>query len=166
MERRTFFARAAAASVALPVAGAVALAGASGLTDLDVQAQLDASGTVELPPGEIVVYRGLRVPSRTILRGAGQRTVLRAAPGLTVPVIRFTQPDGLAAEREIQGCGLENLTIAGTGSSRRSVSTTARIPPCRGRIRGRAGSAACASSGSGRASACRGPRADISRTAS
>ena len=118
MERRKFFARAATATATLPIAGAAALADASlALTDLDVQAQLDATGTVELPPGEIVVYRGLRVPSRTILRGAGQRTVLRAAPGLTVPVIRFVQPEGLAAEREIQGCGIENLTVRGAGNT-------------------------------------------------
>lgn len=134
MERRQFIAR-AAAGVGLPltgrsavapaaalvgtamVMGLAASAGAAGLTELDVQGQLDSMGTIDLPPGEIVVSRGLRLPSRAILRGAGLHTVLRAAPGLTAPVIRLVQPDPRAAEREIQGCGIENLTIAGTGNT-------------------------------------------------
>jgi hypothetical protein len=134
MERRQFFARAAAAGVGLPLAGSAtaarraALAGTvllTGLatpaearfTELDVQAQLNSMGTINLPPGEIVISRGLRLPSRAILRGAGQHTVLRAASGLTAPVIRLVQPDASAAEREIQGCGIENLAIVGGGST-------------------------------------------------
>ena len=135
MDRRLFMAR-AAAGVGLPLAGSTAVArqavlagtaiaaglaaptgAAAALTDLDVQGQLDTMGLVNLPPGEIVVYRGLRVPSRTILRGAGLRTVLRAAPGLTAPVIRLVQPDASAAEKEIQGCGIETLTVVGAGNT-------------------------------------------------
>ena len=134
MERRHFIAG-AAARVGLPLAGKSVVAGhaalvgttmisglaapaaAAGFTETDVQAQLNATGMVILPPGEITISRGLRLPSRAILRGAGLRTVLRAAPGLAAPVIRLVQPDPRASEREIQGCGIETLTIVGTGST-------------------------------------------------
>ena len=134
MERRRFIAR-AAAGMGLPlaersvVAGHATLVGtamaaalatpaaAAGFTENDIQAQLNTLGLVALPPGEVTISRGLRLPSHAILRGAGLRTVLRAAPGLTAPVIRLVQPDSRAAEREIQGCGIETLTIAGTGST-------------------------------------------------
>jgi len=99
------------------VTGLATPAEAAGFTELDLQAQLSSMGTINLPPGEIVISRGLRLPSRAILRGTGLHTVLRAASGLTAPVSRLVQPDAGAAKKEIQGSGIENLTIAGTGSS-------------------------------------------------
>ena len=117
MERRQFFAGAAAGAGTAIVAGLAAPAAAAGFTELDLQAQLNSMGTVNLPAGEILISRGLQLPSRAILRGAGQHTVLRAASGLTAPVIRLVQPDATAAEKEIQGCGIETLTIIGTGAT-------------------------------------------------
>jgi parallel beta helix pectate lyase-like protein len=99
------------------MAGLATPAEAAGFTETDLQAQLSSMGTINLPAGEVLISRGLRLPSRAILRGAGLHTVLRAASGLTAPVIRLVQPDTTAAEKEIQGCGIENLTIAGTGTS-------------------------------------------------
>ena len=110
MERRRFFAGAAAGAGAAIVTGLAASTEAAGFTELDVQAQLSSMGTVTLPAGQVLISKGLRLPSRAILRGAGLHTVLRAASGLTAPVIRLVQPDATAAEREIQGCGIENLT--------------------------------------------------------
>jgi len=102
--------------LAVPVAGAAVASAATAVLEEDVQAELDRLGTVELPPGEIAIRRGLVLPSHTILRGSGWKTVLRAAPGLTAPLIRLAQRHPAAAEREIQGCGIESLAIVGGGT--------------------------------------------------
>jgi hypothetical protein len=98
------------------VASAAIASAATAIDELDIQAELDRLGTVELPPGEIFIHRGLVLPSRTILRGSGWDTVLRPAPGLRAPIIRLAQPHGAAAEKEIQGCGIESLSIVGGGT--------------------------------------------------
>ncbi len=115
MERRHFLRAAASAGLAVPVAGAAVPGAATTIHELDVQAELDRLGTVELPPGEIVISRGLVLPSHAILRGSGWETVLRPAPGLRAPIIRLAQPRPARAEKEIQGCGIESLAILGGG---------------------------------------------------
>jgi hypothetical protein len=118
MKRRRFLLEtAAAAGIAVPAAGAAAPASGSTITESELQFQLDAAGTVELPPGEIMIHQGLRLRPGTILRGSGWYSVLRAAPALGVPIIRLVQPAAAAAEREIQGCGIETVYLLGGGDT-------------------------------------------------
>lgn len=64
-----------------------------GTDERAIQAALDCAGrlgggTVVLRPGTFVLHNALRPHAGTCLRGAGEATVLRKAPGFTIPLVR------------------------------------------------------------------------------